>query len=92
MKDSAIFINTCRGGVQDEAALIAALRDGVIAGAGLDVLEEEPPDPDNVLPTMENVVVTPHFAGASDESNLRALKFGERPPLTPGSGLGAMTH
>ena len=75
MKDSAIFINTCRGGVQDEAALIAALRDGVIAGAGLDVLEEEPPEPDNVLPTMENVVVTPHFAGASDESNLRALKF-----------------
>lgn len=61
MKSSAIFINTCRGGVQDEAELIAALETGEIAGAGLDVLQEEPPSSDNPLPAMENVVVTPHW-------------------------------
>jgi|EP01043_Picozoa_sp_COSAG02_P071359 D-3-phosphoglycerate dehydrogenase len=61
MKCTAIFINTCRGGVQDEAELLAALTQGEIAGAGLDVLEEEPPSPDNPLLNMDNVVVTPHW-------------------------------
>lgn len=65
MKPGAVLINTARGPIIDEAALIAALREGRIAGAGLDVLEQEPPDPDNPLLTMENVLVTPHVASAS---------------------------
>lgn len=65
MKSSAILINAARGKLVDEAALIEALRAGEIAGAGLDVLENEPPDPNNPLLTMENVVVTPHVASAT---------------------------
>jgi D-3-phosphoglycerate dehydrogenase / 2-oxoglutarate reductase len=65
MKPTAILINTARGPLIDEPALIAALRDGVIAGAGLDVLEQEPPAPDNPLLTMDNAVVTPHVASAT---------------------------
>ena len=65
MKPSAAVINTARGPIIDQPALIEALRKGVIAGAGLDVLEQEPPAPDNPLLTMENVVVTPHVASAT---------------------------
>jgi D-3-phosphoglycerate dehydrogenase len=65
MKPTAILINTARGSLVDEPALIEALREGVIAGAGLDVLEHEPPAPDNPLLFMENVVVTPHVASAT---------------------------
>jgi D-3-phosphoglycerate dehydrogenase len=65
MKPTAGIINTARGSIIDEKALIEALRDGVIAGAGLDVTEQEPPAPDNPLLTMDNVVVTPHIASAS---------------------------
>ncbi len=75
MKKSALFINTCRGPVHDEAALIKALQAGEIAGAGLDVLEKEPTDPSNPLLHMENVVVTPHWAGGTAEGNERALRF-----------------
>jgi D-3-phosphoglycerate dehydrogenase len=67
MKPSAYFVNTSRGRVVDEAALIRALREGWIAGAGLDVLAQEPPAADNPLLAMENVVVTPHASGFSDE-------------------------
>jgi D-3-phosphoglycerate dehydrogenase / 2-oxoglutarate reductase len=67
MKPGAYFVNTSRGKVVDEAALIRALREGWIAGAGLDVLEQEPADPANPLLTMEQAVVTPHAAGFSDE-------------------------
>jgi D-3-phosphoglycerate dehydrogenase len=67
MKASAYFVNTSRGKVVDEAALTRALREGWIAGAGLDVLEQEPADPANPLLHMEQVVVTPHAAGFSDE-------------------------
>ena len=70
MKPSAVFVNTGRGKVVDEPALIRALESGQIAGAGLDVLEEEPPDPNNPLLTMSNVVITPHMASYSDESNV----------------------
>jgi len=65
MKPTAILINTARGPIVDEQALVAALRDGTIAGAALDVLEQEPPDPGNPLLTMANVVVTPHVASAT---------------------------
>ncbi|MBX6770919.1 MAG: C-terminal binding protein [Chloroflexi bacterium] len=71
MKPSAIFVNTARGGVVDEAALVRALQNGWIAAAGLDVLEKEPPDPTNPLLHMENVIVTPHLAGTSNATPLR---------------------
>ncbi len=72
MKPGAYFINTSRGGLVDERALIAALERGHLAGAGLDVLEKEPPDPDNPLLDMDNVIVTGHTAGSTVES-IRAL-------------------
>jgi D-3-phosphoglycerate dehydrogenase len=65
MKPGALFINTGRGLTVDEAALTKALEEGWIAGAGLDVLEQEPPAPTNPLLRMENVVLTPHVASAS---------------------------
>jgi D-3-phosphoglycerate dehydrogenase len=65
MKKSAIFINTGRGATVNEAALIKALGEGWIAGAGLDVLEVEPPKPDNPLLKMSNVILSPHNASAS---------------------------
>ena len=65
MKETAVVINTARGPIIDELALIEALSSGAIAGAGLDVLEQEPPEPDNPLLSMENVVLTPHVASAT---------------------------
>ncbi|WP_296952235.1 D-2-hydroxyacid dehydrogenase [uncultured Massilia sp.] len=67
MKRSSILVNTARGGLVDEAALAAALRDGTIAGAGFDVLSQEPPPPDNPLLRLRlpNFVLTPHVAWAS---------------------------
>jgi D-3-phosphoglycerate dehydrogenase / 2-oxoglutarate reductase len=65
MKKNALFINTGRGPTVDEAALIKALSEGWIAGAGLDVLEVEPPRPDNPILKMDNVVLTAHVASAS---------------------------
>ena len=75
MKKTAILINACRGPVVDEAALIKALQDGRIAGASLDVLEEEPARPDNPLLSMKNVIVTPHSASRAIESMLTSTKF-----------------
>lgn len=66
MKPTAFVINAARGPVIDEPALIEALRAGEIAGAGLDVFEAEPPEPDNPLFTMDNVIVSPHNAALSD--------------------------
>jgi phosphoglycerate dehydrogenase-like enzyme len=63
MQKTAYLINTCRGPVVDEKALHAALTDGTIAGAGLDVFEQEPPAADNPLFGLGNVILTPHYAG-----------------------------
>ena len=70
MKKTASIINTARGGIIDEQALADALRNGVIAGAGMDVLTVEPPKNGNVLldPTIPNLIVTPHVAWASKEA------------------------
>lgn len=65
MKPTALFINNGRGPTVDEKALIKALQEGWIAGAGLDVLEQEPADTENPLLHMDNVTLTPHVASAS---------------------------
>jgi phosphoglycerate dehydrogenase-like enzyme len=67
MKPEAFFLNVGRGPIHDEAALIAALQSGSIAGAGLDVTEMEPIQPDNPLLKMENTIVTPHALCWTDE-------------------------
>ena len=70
MKKTAYLINTCRGEVVDELALINALNVKKIAGAGLDVLAKEPPDPQNPLLNMPNVIATPHSAYFSEEARM----------------------
>lgn len=76
MKSSAVVINTSRGSVVDESALIDALNKGLISAAGLDVFEKEPVDPDNPLLSMDNVIVTPHMAGTTWDTWARRAKFG----------------
>ena len=75
MKSTAVLINTCRGPVVDENALIRGLEAKEIFGAGLDVTEIEPIEADNPLPTMANVVVTPHLASRALESELNAARL-----------------
>lgn len=75
MKKDALLINTARGGVVDEQALADALKSGVIGGAGVDVLSEEPPGAGNPLLQMDipNLIVTPHIAWASRQARQRLL-------------------
>lgn len=68
MKPTAYFITTARGQVHDEAALYDALVEGRIAGAGIDVFHDEPPDPGHPLLSLDNVVATPHTAGITVEA------------------------
>jgi len=68
MKPSAFFLNLARGPIHDQKALYRALKEGWIAGAGLDVLEKEPPDPDDPILTLDNVVYTPHYASYTEEA------------------------
>ncbi len=67
MKKSALLINTSRGAVIDENALVKALKEGRLAAAGLDVMEQEPPPKDHPLLSLPHVVITPHIAAFSDE-------------------------
>ena len=74
MKPSAVLINTCRGPVVDEAALNQALVSGQIAGAGLDVMVEEPGKPGHPLYTAPNITITPHMAGPTWENWPKAFR------------------
>lgn len=90
MKPEAVLVNVARGPVVDESALIRALTDGRLGGACLDVFTTEPLPPDSPLWAMENVIITPHTAGASPDycrrgaqivaANLKAFLAGERMP------------
>ncbi|MEM3150954.1 MAG: NAD(P)-dependent oxidoreductase, partial [Candidatus Bathyarchaeia archaeon] len=75
MKSSAILINTSRGAVINEAALIKALKEKWIAGAALDVFEKEPINPDNPLLELDNVVVTPHIGSATKETRIKMAEI-----------------
>lgn len=90
MKPSAFFINAARGGIHDEAALAAALKEKRIAGAGIDVFLEEPPAMELPFLHEDNVVLSPHIAGLTEEAAYRmglgsaeqwvGILRGERPP------------
>lgn len=75
MKPDAIFINTARGGIHNEHDLIEALQQKIIWGAGLDVTNPEPMDPDNPLLSMENVAVLPHIGSATEETRTAMSKI-----------------
>lgn len=71
MKPKAVIVNTSRGGVIDEIALADALRSGEIRAAGIDVFDDEPPAPDHPLFGLDNVLLSPHIAGLTEEGSAR---------------------
>lgn len=73
MKDGAILINTARGGLVDEPALIEALRSGKLSGAGLDVIDGEPPEKDSPILSAPNCIITPHIAFTPVEIRQRVV-------------------
>jgi phosphoglycerate dehydrogenase-like enzyme len=75
MKRTAILVNTARGPIVDQAALARALREGIIAGAGLDVTEVEPIPPDDPLLSAPNVVILPHIGSASHATRARMAEM-----------------
>lgn len=75
MKPTAVLVNTCRGGVIDEPALVSALQSGEIAFAALDVLAQEPPDRRNQILNLPNVLLTPHTAGITRDTWARRGVF-----------------
>jgi D-3-phosphoglycerate dehydrogenase len=90
MQPHAYFITSCRGFIHDEAALLAALKEKRIAGAGLDVWDKEPPGADHPLLQLDNVIATPHTAGLTPEARTKMGRIaaeqlldcldGKRPP------------
>ena len=76
MKKQSVIVNTARGHIIDEKALFQALNKGSIAGAGLDVLQQEPPKPDEPLLQLDNVIITPHLAWYSEESFVKDMEQG----------------
>ncbi len=90
MREGSYFLITARGGIVDEAALVEALAEGPLAGAGIDVFNVEPPPLDHPLLTFDNVILTPHTAGITDDARVttalgaanqwRALAAGQVPP------------
>jgi phosphoglycerate dehydrogenase-like enzyme len=74
MKPGAVFVNTARGGLVDQDALLAALASGQLVGAGLDVTTPEPLPPDHPLLGRDDVVVTPHIASATADGKVRILE------------------
>ncbi len=97
MKPSAYLVNTGRGRLVDQAALVEALQEGVIAGAGLDVLADEPPDPADPIVSLPNVICLPHIGTATAETrramremavdNLVAILTGSEPPALVDPGV-----
>ena len=73
MKSTAVLINIARGAIVDQDALVQALKDGVIAGAGLDVFEQEPLAEESELWGMETVIMSPHISGGTEIYNQRAV-------------------
>ena len=71
MKPDGILVNAARGPIVDEKALYQALKEKKIAAAGLDVFDQEPPEPDNPLFELDNVVLTPHLSGFTHEGRKR---------------------
>jgi len=82
MKRSAYFITTARGGIHDEAALADVLSEGLIAGAGLDVFDPEPPPADHPLMAFDNVIISPHVAGITDDCTHNMASWAARQWLT----------
>ena len=75
MKPGAYFINVARGEIVDEEALIRALEENRIGGAGLDVFAVEPPSPESKIWTLPNVLYSPHIAGEIEDYELRAMEI-----------------